>query len=299
MTKTSTIKIGTRGSKLALWQAEYAQVKLKELGYDASIHIIKTKGDKIQHLSFDKIEGKGFFTKEIEDQLLEGKVDLAVHSMKDLTTTSPPGLVIAGVSYREDPSDALLIRTDRIDTHLDFHLSKNAKVGTSSMRRKAQLKDFRPDIETVDIRGNVQTRLRKLFDEDLDAIMLASAGLDRVKPELKGITVKRLHPKEFVPAPAQGVLAYQTLETNKELRRIIKKMHNSDIADKTNIERGVLKKMEGGCLIPLGVYCEKDANHNYHVWAAYAPDLNTPVKRFHTSSSTKFELVDTIVNNLR
>lgn len=293
------IRIGTRGSKLALWQAEFTKDNLEKLGHKVELKIIKTQGDIIQHLSFDKMEGKGFFTKEIEDHLLRGDIDLAVHSMKDLTTTSPEGLVTTAVSYRENPSDALLIRTDRIDDNLDFGLPKGAKVGTSSMRRKSQLKDYRPDIETVDIRGNVQTRIKKIFDLDLDAIMLANAGLVRIAPELEGITVKILHPREFVPAPAQGVLAYQVHENNRPLRKILQSLHHKEVADRTNIERGVLKAMEGGCLIPLGVYCEVDEEGYYHVWSAYAETVDSPVMRYHCSYSTKSGVVEDIVAHLK
>jgi len=142
-----SIIIGTRGSKLALWQAEFTKAKLEALGHIVELKIIKTKGDKIQHLGFDKLEGKGFFTKELEDALLRGAIDMAVHSMKDLPTTQPEGLVIAGVSYRENPADMLVIRKDRVTPDLLLKLPKNAKVGTSSARRKAQLLDFRSDLE--------------------------------------------------------------------------------------------------------------------------------------------------------
>ena len=151
----AVVKIGTRGSKLALWQANFLQEELKKIGVASSIHVIKTKGDQIQHLSFDKIEGKGFFTKEIEDALLQEEVDLAVHSMKDLPTTSPPGLVITAVSYRENPADWLIVRKDRAQAGKLMQLPDKAIVGTSSARRKSQLRHFRPDIEIKDIRGNV------------------------------------------------------------------------------------------------------------------------------------------------
>ena len=159
------IVIGTRGSKLALWQANFTKNQLEQLGVTVELKIIRTQGDKIQNLGFDKLEGKGFFTKEIEESLLRGDIDMAVHSMKDLPTTSPEGLIITAVSYREDPSDALLICPDCYDKGAVLKLKKGAVVGTSSARRKAQLLSIRPDLQIKDIRGNVDTRLRKLMSK--------------------------------------------------------------------------------------------------------------------------------------
>lgn len=156
--------IGTRGSELALWQARFVQSLLKDIGLDSELKIIKTQGDRIQHLSFDKLEGKGFFTKEIEEALLNGETDLAVHSHKDLPTEQPAGLIIAAVSGREDPSERLLIRKEAVDNRKKFSLRKQARVGTSAARRKSQLLAFRPDLILEDLRGNVPTRVQKLRD---------------------------------------------------------------------------------------------------------------------------------------
>ena len=293
------IKIGTRGSKLALWQAHFTLEKLKAIGVSAELEIIKTKGDKIQDLSFDKIEGKGFFTKEIEEALLAGRIDLAVHSMKDLPTTSPEGLVIGAVSYREDPADWLVIRRERVATDQVLNLPQGAIVGTSSARRKAQMLNFRPDIQLMDIRGNVPTRLAKLEAGDFDAILLAAAGLSRLEMDLSHLEVVKLNPKEFVPAPAQGVLAFQTVVDNKDIRRLLQKIHHPEVSKRTNIERKVLQLFEGGCHMPLGVYCETDAQGNYHVWAAKADSWESPVKSVRLSSSTSFELPEQVVSALR
>lgn len=295
---TKTLKIGTRGSLLALWQANFTVRLLNEKGIAAELEIIKTKGDKIQDLSFDKIEGKGFFTKEIEDALLRGDVDMAVHSMKDLPTNSPDGLKLAAVSYREDPADWLIMHPSKADGKQTFKLSKNAIVGTSSARRKAQLLDFRPDLQLKDIRGNVPTRIEKLRNGDFDAIILAAAGIKRLELDLTDLKIVPLNPKEFIPAPAQGVLAFQTCEDNLDVRRILKLIHQPDVASVTNIERKVLNMMDGGCHLPLGVYCEKDANGNYHVWAAKADTWNSPVKRVQLSSSTSHGLAEKIVTAL-
>jgi len=293
------IRIGTRGSKLALWQAHFTQAQLKEIGIESELKIIETKGDKIQHLSFDKIEGKGFFTKEIEDSLLRGDVDMAVHSMKDMPTESPEGLCITAVSHRANPSDCLVVRKEKANTDKPLQLPDNAIVGTSSARRKAQLLHFRPDLELTDIRGNVPTRLRKLQEGNFDAIMLASAGLERLEIDLSEFIAIKLHPREFIPAPAQGVLAFQTCVDDIETRRILKKIHHSDVAATTNVERKILQLMEGGCHMPLGAYCMRDAASNYHVWAAMADEWNSPVKKVHHSSSTKMGLAELIVEQLR
>jgi len=292
------VKIGTRGSKLALWQAHFLQAQLKEIGFESELNIIKTKGDQIQHLSFDKIEGKGFFTKEIEDSLLRGDIDLAVHSMKDLPTTSPEGLVISGVSYRANPADWMLIRKDSVAEEADLFLKEGAVVGTSSARRKAQLLDFRPDLKMSDIRGNVPTRIRKLQEGNFDAILLAAAGLERLEIDLEDLKVVRFHPKEFVPAPAQGVLAFQTRKDDLPTRRIVKKLHHSDVAEKTNVERKILQLLDGGCQLPMGAFCEKDTDGNFHVWAAMANSWDGDLTKVQLSSSTSNQLAERIVARL-
>lgn len=296
---TQKIIIGTRGSKLALWQAHFTADILQQAGYPTELKIIKTQGDKIQHLSFDKLEGKGFFTKELEDALLSGEIDLAVHSMKDLPTNQPDGLVIAAVSYRDNPADWLIIRPDALDTTQPFQLKLHARVGSSSARRKAQIKHFRPDVEIAELRGNVPTRIEKLASGQYDAILLAAAGLSRLQLDLSTFTVLALNPKEFIPAPAQGVLAYQTCEHNTHLRRILQTIHHPQVSRLTNIERRVLQLMEGGCHLPLGVYCESDRNNNLHVWAALAQHSNAPVHYVHLSSVTTYQLAEQVVAALK
>ena len=293
------LKIGTRGSKLALWQAYFTQDILEKAGIESEIVIIKTQGDNIQHLGFDKLEGKGFFTKEIEDQLLDGSVDMAVHSMKDMPTSQPDGLVLSAVSYREDPRDTLLIRKDKVDRTQDLSLVKGAIVGTSSVRRKAQVMALNPNVETKDIRGNVPTRVQKLRDRDFDAILLASAGLTRLELDLSDLEVIHLHPREFVPAPAQGVLAYQCRLEDYEVRKILLKLHDSDVAQCTNVERRVLQMMDGGCHVPLGVYCERDINDNFHVYAAYQSPKSEQLKRIALSQSTTFGLAEKVFEELQ
>ena len=300
MENTNTpLIIGTRGSKLALWQAHYTQQQLEAVGIASELRIIKTKGDRIQHLSFDKIEGKGFFTKEIEEALLRGEIDLAVHSMKDMPTEQPEGLCITAVSYRANPADVLILRKAVAAQDQLLQLPQGATVGTSSARRKAQLLDVRSDIQLKDIRGNVPTRLAKLQEGQFDAILLAAAGLERLQIELEEFTVVPLNPKEFVPAPAQGVLAWQCCRADKKVRRMLQQIHQKETAVLTNIERKVLQLMDGGCHMPLGAYCEKDAQNNYHIWATVADSWDAPLRRVQRSSSTSFQLAEQVVEALK
>ncbi len=252
------IVIGSRGSDLALWQANHVRKQLEDLGHEVEIKIIVTQGDAIQHLSFDKLEGKGFFTKEIEIHLLDGRVDLAVHSHKDLETTPPAGLIIAAVSEREDPSELLLIRKSKVDLTQDWQLIENGIIGTSSARRKSQVIRFRPDLEIKDLRGNVPTRIQKLRDENYDAIFLAKAGVDRLEIDLSEFHQVVLDPTVVVPAPAQGVLALQIREEDQELFEIMQNLNHPEVASKIGVERKVLNLLEGGCQLPLGVYSPED-----------------------------------------
>ncbi len=294
----SSLTIGTRGSALALWQANYVKAQLEALGIEITLKIIKTKGDNIQHLSFSKIEGKGFFTQEIEDSLLRGDVDMAVHSMKDLPTVSPEGLVLTAVSYREDPTDMLIICPDSVDESQPLKLKKGARIGTSSARRKAQLLDVRPDLEMVDIRGNVPTRLGKLMSAQFDAIVLATAGINRLEIDLGYFKSIRLNPREFAPAPAQGVLAFQTCDTDFDTRRILKNIHDPAVSRCTNIERRALNLLQGGCQMPFGMNCTQDDNGHYHAWASLAESWDSPLVRANLSSSTSAGLAERIVQEL-
>ncbi|MCJ8209447.1 hydroxymethylbilane synthase [Mucilaginibacter sp. RS28] len=264
--------IGTRGSELALWQANHVKDRLAEIGVTAELKIIKTQGDRILNLSFDKLEGKGFFTKEIEEELLAGKIDLAVHSHKDLPTENPPGLIIAAVSDREDPSELLLILKDCVDVHQKLSVKFGGLVGTSSNRRKAQLLAYRPDLEIDDLRGNVNTRIQKLRDENYDAIMLAKAGVARLGLDLSEFHVEELTPTELIPAPAQGVLAIQIRESDIALFETLHQhLHNPDVAEQLSVERSVLKLFGGGCHLPLGCYCRKHEGV-YQVFTAKADE---------------------------
>jgi hydroxymethylbilane synthase len=253
--KKSTIIIGSRGSDLALWQANHIKARLEALDQAVEIKIIKTQGDIIQHLSFDKMEGKGFFTKELETALRAKEIDLAVHSFKDLETSQPEDLTIAAVSERANPADILLIRKSEVDNSAKWSLRNDALVGTSSARRKMQLVMHRPDIRIEDIRGNVPTRINKLRDGLYDAIVLAKAGLDRLGLDVSDLHMHEFDPTEFIPAPAQGVLACQIRTEDKVLEETLKALHNTEVARLVGVERKVLNLFEGGCQLPLGAHC--------------------------------------------
>lgn len=264
--------IGSRGSDLALWQAHFVKSELERLGCSVELNIIKTKGDKIQNLSFDKLEGKGFFTKEIEDALLTKEIDLAVHSHKDLETNPPEGLIISSVSDRANPADILLINKNSIDNSQKWGLKKGAIVGTSSARRKSQMLKYRSDVVINDLRGNVPTRINKLRQGDYNAILLAKAGVDRLETDLSEFVEIVLNPAEFVPAPAQGVLGLQIRESDQELNDILQKMNFPDVQKRINLERNVLNLLDGGCQSPLGVYC----NEMNELYVSYAETIDRP-----------------------
>lgn len=289
------IIIGSRGSDLALWQANFVKDELEKLGHAVEIKVISTQGDRIQHLSFDKMEGKGFFTKELESELLNKSIDLAVHSHKDLETTSPPGLTITAVSYREDPSELLLIRNDSVDNDEVFGIKKNPVIGTSSARRKSQLITFRDDFEIKDLRGNVPTRINKLREGQYDAIVLAMAGVKRLDLDLSDLTITTLDPKMFIPAPAQGVLGYQIREDDTVLAEILQALNDEVVQSRIEIERSVLRNLDGGCQLPLGVYCDEEET----VHVAFAQEWEDGAE-FSTFSAVNNEgIVEEILNHIQ
>jgi hydroxymethylbilane synthase len=291
------IILGSRGSDLALWQANFAKTQLEELGHTVEIIIIKTKGDQIQHLSFDKIEGKGFFTKELEEALLDGTIDLAVHSHKDLPTNFPEGLTIAAVSYREDCSESILISPEALNLNENLGLKKGATVGTSSARRKSQLLNIRPDLIIKDLRGNVPTRINKLREKQYDAIVLASAGLNRLNIDLEDIERKIIPPTTFIPAPAQGVLAFQIRESDEDMREIILQINDASVAKSIAVERKVLNRMDGGCLLPLGVFCLAEENR-FKVWASLFQSDENRFKRLYIEEQNEEVAVNRILHSL-
>lgn len=247
--------IGTRGSDLALYQANFIKDKLTNLGISVELKIIKTSGDKIDYLSFDKMEGKGFFTKELEDALLSRDIDLAVHSLKDLMTTQPDGLKLGAVGFRADRRELLLIRKDAFSGEGVIPVKKNSIVGTSSNRRKCQIAYYNKSLMIRDLRGNVPTRVKKLRDGQYDAILLAVAGVKRLDLDLSDLETVYLDPTVFLPAPAQGILGIQ-IRDEKETEDIISQLNDHIDTQSAALERGLLAKFDSGCSLPLGVYSE-------------------------------------------
>ena len=244
------IVIGTRSSKLALWQADYVAECLKEEypGLEVEMKLMTTKGDKILDAPLAKIGGKGLFTKELEQEMLEGGIDLAVHSLKDMPTEVPKGLVIAAITKRADPGDAVV--SLKYGHFAD--LPQGAKVGTSSLRRKAQLLHARPDLNIQDLRGNVNTRLRKLEEENFDAIVLAVAGLTRLGFKDR---IAEVMPREIMlPAVGQGALAIEARGDDAEILEMLAFLNDEDMVACAKGERAFLAKVEGGCQVPVGVY---------------------------------------------
>ena len=243
------LRIGSRGSQLALWQANHIAALLRGEGHAVEIEIIKTTGDRLQEVTFAQVGSKGMFTKEIEEALAEGRIDLAVHSLKDLPTELPEPFALAATPPRVDPRDAFV----SVNYSSLASLPKGAKVGTSSQRRRAQLKALRPDIDAVEFRGNVDTRLRKLAEGQVDAILLASAGLERL-----GKTDwlrERLDPKDFCPAAGQGSLAIETRKNDAVTIDAVSFLDHGPTRFAVTAERAALAALGGGCQVPIGIHC--------------------------------------------
>ncbi len=281
------IIIGSRGSELALWQANHVKGLLEALDVQVEIKIIKTQGDVFFNLNIQKLEGKGFFTKELEEELLKGSIDLAVHSFKDLPTQGPLGLTIGAVPARENPADLLLIRPDSVDIKKTFSLVQNAIVGTSSPRRKSQMLAHRLDLQLIDLRGNVPTRLQKLRDGDFDAILVAKAGINRLNLDLSDFHVENVSATEIIPAPAQGALALQIRVNDRQLEEKLAFINDPDAVIVTSIERDILSLFGGGCQSPMGIYCRKEKNI-FQVWTCKSDSFEDfPDRLFMTSEKSE------------
>ena len=253
------MKIGTRGSQLARWQAEWVQSRLAERGVRAELVVITTQGDAEIDRPLHELDGKGFFTKEIEDALLENRIDVAVHSLKDLPTTLPPGLALAAIPARHDPREALVNGTS-IQA-----LAPGTRIGTSSLRRVAQVRFLRPDLEVVPLRGNVPTRVRKVEGrEGLDAALLAIAGLERLGLNEKGSLVD---PLDIMPAPGQGALGIEIRASDTATRKALEPLHDGASAAAVTAERAVLAALGGGCQAPVAAWVEiRDAGNRKRLY---------------------------------
>jgi len=247
-----TVRIGSRGSLLAAWQAKYIAEQLAQTGVKAEVIYIKTSGDRFQQAGVNQIGMKGVFIKEIEDALLDGRVDLAVHSMKDVPTETPAGLIFAAICERADPRDCVVSRSsERL-----MDLPRGARVGTSSLRRQAQLRHARPDLAFADLRGNVDTRLRKLSQGDYDALVVAKAGLDRLNLSER---ITEVLPAEIcVSAVGQGAIAIEARAADAaqgtELGAALAKLDHAPTRAAVAAERALLRELEGGCQVPMGAW---------------------------------------------
>jgi hydroxymethylbilane synthase len=240
------LRIGTRKSKLALWQANFIKEKLEKRGHKVELVLITTSGDKIQDVPLAKIGGKGLFVKEIEEALMRKEIDLAVHSLKDVPMTLPEGLTIGAITERENPFDVLISLKG---VHFE-DLPQGAKVGTSSLRRQVQIKRRRRDLKVETLRGNVDTRLRKLQEGFYDAIILAYAGVKRMGMEDKITQVL----EDFIPAVGQGSLAIEIREDDQDVWQVVRDLDHTESRIRAECERAFLRELQGGCQVPIGAY---------------------------------------------
>ncbi len=281
------VVIATRGSKLALWQAEYIKSEIENHHKDIScrLEIIKTMGDKILDVPLAKIGGKGLFVKEIETALLEKKADLAVHSMKDVPMELPAGLELFESPVCEEPNDAFLsIKYNSLND-----LPKGARVGTSSLRRKLQLLELRPDLEVLDLRGNVQTRMQKLSDGIYDAIILAYAGLKRLEVTEN---IKEILPVEkMLPASCQGILGIEIRSDDNNIKEILSFIGHKDSYTRALCERAFLRKLQGGCQIPIGCHSVLNGDKIYVKGIIYNLDGSKKIEKEYTGDRANPEQV--------
>jgi hydroxymethylbilane synthase len=251
--KKTKLIIGTRSSELALWQSEHVKQRLEQQNKEIEIILkkVQTKGDKILDVALSKIGDKGLFTKELELELLNGEIDIAVHSLKDLETSMPDGLKLAAVTKRHDVEDVLIARNheETIET-----LKQGAVVATGSLRRKSQLKNLRHDITVVDLRGNVPTRIKKFLDSDWDAIILARAGVERLG--LSKYVSSVIGIDKILPAVGQGAIGIQIRKGNNVAEETVRSIHDENTSMAVKAERSLLKTLEGGCQVPIGAYGE-------------------------------------------
>jgi hydroxymethylbilane synthase len=258
--KKTKIIIGSRGSKLALWQAEFIKKEIEKKNKSAAVEIkiIKTSGDKILDVALSRIGDKGLFTKELEVELLNGKIDLAVHSLKDLQTLIPPGLKLAAVTKRHEVEDALIARKKGLTIRA---IKENGTVATGSLRRRSQLLHLRPDLKVVELRGNVPSRIDKFLESDWDAIILARAGVERLG--LKKYISSYIPTEEILPAVGQGALGIEIREDNPVIEEILQCVHCEDTYRAVSAERAFLAALEGGCQVPIGAYAQVKPNGLY------------------------------------
>ncbi len=266
------IRIGSRGSALARWQSDHIAALLREAGHEVTIEIIRTTGDRLQGIAFNKVGTKGMFTKEIEEALSEGRVDLAVHSLKDLPTELDPAFALAALPKRADPRDAFV--SDRFESFAS--LPSGARVGTSSLRRQSQLRAFRRDLEYIEFRGNVDTRLRKMMAGEAEACVLACAGLDRLGRTAQ--LCERLSPEIVCPAAGQGALGIEVRAGDHAVADALHFLDDPDTRFAVTAERTALGALGGGCQVPIGIYCERHRDHWQITGSVSVPESGAAVR---------------------
>jgi hydroxymethylbilane synthase len=253
------LRLATRGSALALWQARFVADQLEVLGVPSELVVIQTQGD-LSVKPFAELTGQGFFTKAIQEALLESRADIAVHSYKDLPSAQIPGLQIAAVPIRADPRDVLLALPTALDASRRLGLKAGASVGTSAVRRRAQVQSLDPSLNVQDMRGTVPTRVKKLRSGQYDAIILAAAGLERLGLSLAGLEVRSLEPDFFVPAPAQGALALECRSDAPSIQGLLQKLECPEATQTVTVERNLMARFSGGCQLALGALAQPGAN---------------------------------------
>ncbi|HEX4320580.1 MAG TPA: hydroxymethylbilane synthase [Acidobacteriaceae bacterium] len=284
MNQTGMIRIGSRGSQLALWQAEHVAGLLRERGHEVEIEVIKTTGDRMQEVTFAEVGSKGMFTLEIEEALAAGRVDLAVHSLKDLPTELPADFVLGATPARVDARDVLVSK--------DFAslqaLPEGARVGTSSLRRRAQLRHLRPDLEFTEFRGNVDTRLRKLGEGKAEAIVLAAAGLDRLD-KTEWIR-ERIDVEAVCPAAGQGALGIEIRASDPRMSEVVAFLDDPATRFAVTAERIALAALGGGCQVPIGVHCWPGSSGGFEILGVVADPDGSKILRSSASGDDADEL---------
>jgi len=283
VTSTPTIRIGTRGSALALWQANHVAARLRDGGHRVDIKRIMTTGDRILDRRLETVGGKAAFLKEIEEALVAREVDLAVHSLKDVPTALPDGLVLCAFLSREDPRDAVLSREGKTLAGL----KRGARVGTTSLRRAALIKELRKDLVIEDLRGNVDSRIKRLREGKFDAILLAMAGLIRLGRESE--VAETLNPVQFIPAPGQGVIALECRAGDTAVMEAAAPLHDPPTARSVEAERAVLAGLGGSCNVPMGAYADSNGR-TLRLWGFLARPDGSRMVRAHVEGEDPQEV---------
>ena len=279
----TSIRIGTRGSALALWQANHVAAQLRALGHGIEIRRITTTGDRVLDRRLDNVGGKAAFLKEIEEALLAREVDLAVHSLKDVPTAQPEGLTLCAFLPREDPRDAVL----SLEGRSLAALKPGARIGTTSLRRGALLREMRRDLVIEDLRGNVDSRIRRLREGKFDAILLAMAGLNRLGKQDE--VAEALNPVQFIPAPGQGVIGLECRRGDAAIQAATAPLHDAVTGRRVEAERALLAGLGGGCNVPLGAYAEV-SGRALRLWAFLARADGSHIVRRHAEGDDPSEL---------